>query len=211
MPDTRTKLADAIVRHERARQRVDELEAAQPRAIDNQIHARHQRDRAAEALADVQRDAPHRLVNAMVDGGTTTISADQAVEGAEQALSRAATAYEIAQRATQAVDDQLGKAQADLRNARHRLSEAIGVVIADSDAVQRLLAEHADARRHLAGIEHALELLRSKNALPAAARLWNAFVDIHDHEFDPELRAHWEDALSKLEIDAEAPLPGDDD
>jgi hypothetical protein len=68
-PDTpRAKLSLAITRFTSARQRVEQLEAAQPEAMQRRIEARKHVEELASALRRVREAEEHDLVEALVTG-----------------------------------------------------------------------------------------------------------------------------------------------
>jgi hypothetical protein len=193
----RAKLALAIERWRAARDRVAELEAAQPRALTRRIQTRRARD---EAQRRASEEEAGQLIDALVMD--TKIS----VADIEAATRKADAEYELARRASDAIDRELEEARTVLSWKTAQRDESVAMTVAQSTELAELLQQHAAARKCLYGIEAVLVLLSRRDALPATARGWSSIPDINRRDFDPELRESWQRWLAELENDAEAAL-----
>jgi hypothetical protein len=196
----RAKLALAIERWRAARDRVAELEDAQPRALKRRIHAGRARD---EAQRRASEEETRQLVDALItDRGTTETTGGDA----EGATKKAEADFELARRASDAIDRELEEARTTLSWKSPQRDQAIAMIVAQSSELTELLEQHVAARRCLYSIEAVLMLLNRKDALPPAARGWSAFPQSHQRDFDPALCEKWQRWLSDLETDAGAVL-----
>jgi hypothetical protein len=198
----RAKLALAIERWRTARDRVAELEAAQPRALKRRIQAGRARD---EAQRRTREEETRQLVDALV---TDTKTTETIVGVAEGATKKAEADFELARRASDTIDRELEEARTVLSWKTPQRDQAIAVVVAPSSELTELLEQHAAARKCLYGIEAVLMLLNRKNALPPAARGWNSIPEWHQRDFDPALCEKWQRWLSELETDAWSSFTG---
>jgi hypothetical protein len=193
----RAKLAIAIERWRAARDRVDELEAAQPRALKCRIEARRVRDEAARRARD---EESRQLIDALVTDIKITVS------DVEVATRKAEAEYELARRASDAIDRELEEARTVLSWKAPQRDQAIAMIVAQSSELTELLEQHAAARKSLYSIEAVLMLLNRKDALPPAEQGWNSIPEWHQRDFDPALCDKWQRWLSDLETDAGAVL-----
>jgi len=198
---SRAQLAVAIGRYERAKERVDELEQAVPRALDRRIEARSVRDAAAEAQHLAGETRARQLVDAMV---TERSPSQTNLTDPGGALRKAEADYELARQTSEAIDRELDAAQLSLRWTTHQRDQALGMTIAQSPEVAKLLEQHAAVRKQLYNIEAVLMLLDRRNALPPTGRGWNSIPDWHQRDFDPELCEKWQRWLAELQNDAGA-------
>lgn len=101
------------------------------------------------ARTDAPRQATARLLGEAVDGVS--------IEDAEAALTKAQRSLDGCQRDGELLRQAAVDAERDLRIVRGNLPERISAVIANSAAVNSLLAAHRAAQDHLAEIEAILE------------------------------------------------------
>jgi hypothetical protein len=196
----RAKLALAIERWRTARDRVAELEGAQPRALKRRIQAGRARD---EAQRRAREEETRRLVDALVTDSKTT---ETTVGDAEGATKKAEAAFELARQASDTIDRELEEARIILSWKTPQRDQAIAMIVAQSSELTELLEQHAAAKRGLYSIEAVLTLLNRKDALPPTARGWNSIPEWHQRDFDPALCENWQRWLSDLETDAGAVL-----
>jgi chromosome segregation ATPase len=196
----RAKLALAIERWRAARDRVAELEGAQPRALKRRIQAGRARD---EAQRRASEEEERRLVDALVADINTT---ETTVDDAEGATKKAEADFELARRSSDTIDRELEEARTALSWKTPQRDQAIAMIVAQSSELTELLEQHATARRCLYSIEAVLLLLNRKDALPPTARGWNSIPEWHQRDFDPALCEKWQRWLSELETDAGAVL-----
>jgi chromosome segregation ATPase len=203
-PDTpRAKLSLAITRFTSARQRVEQLEAAQPEAMQRRIEARKHVEELASALRRVREAEEHDLVEALVTGTAER----SAIADTTASLQSAEAAYEMARRVSDSLDRTLANDRRDLSWQRARLGEAVAAVVLDSDELTTLLDARQEALRALSTIEFCLGYLRARNCLPASQRPSLALSDDpSQRDLDPALRIRYERWLSALERDASAEL-----
>jgi chromosome segregation ATPase len=155
-PDTpRAKLSLAITRFTSARQRVEQLEAAQPEAMQRRIEARKHVEELASALRRVREAEEHDLVEALVTGTAER----SAIADTTASLQSAGAAYEMARRVSDSLDRTLANDRRDLSWQRARLGEAVAAVVLDSDELTTLLDARQEALRALSTIEFCLGYL----------------------------------------------------
>jgi chromosome segregation ATPase len=155
-PDTpRAKLSLAITRFTSARQRVEQLEAAQPEAMQRRIEARKHVEELASALRRVREAEEHDLVEALVTGTAER----SAIADTTASLQSAEAAYEMARRVSDSLDRTLANDRRDLSWQRARLGEAVAAVVLDSDELTTLLDARQEALRALSTIEFCLGYL----------------------------------------------------
>jgi len=104
----RAKLALAIERWRTARDRVGELEAAQPRALKRRIQAGRARD---EAQRRASEEETRQLVDALVTDSNTT---ETTVGDTKGATKKAEADFELARRASDTIDRELEEALINL-------------------------------------------------------------------------------------------------
>jgi len=196
----RAKLALAIERWRAARDRVAELEDAQPRALRRRIQAGRARDEAQHRASE---EETRQLVDALVTDSNTT---ETTVGDTKGATKKAEADFELARRASDTIDRELEEARTILSWKTPQRDQAIAMIVAQSSELTELLEQHAAARKCLYGIEAVLMLLTRKDALPPAARGWNSLPEWHQRDFDPALCERWQRWLSELETDAGAVL-----
>lgn len=187
----------AIERWRVARDRVAELEQAQPRALERRIQARRALDEARHRARDEEAG---RLVSSLVTDITITVA------DLEAASRKTEAEYELARRASDAIDRALEEARTHLSWKIPQRDKAIAMTIAQSRELAELLEQHAAIRKRLYGIEAVLILLSRKDAIPPTARGWSSNPNWDRRDFDPELFEKWRRWLSELENDPEATL-----
>lgn len=208
--EPRQHLAAAIERHAAAEARVGRIAAAQAKAAELS-HAKFLEIEAAEAALAEARDAePRRLVSELLgddpDPGPTQADVARELNDAKAAREALAAARETLTAERQAADFSLNLA----RLAR---DEAIAAVLQTAPGVAEMLAEFDAAGRRYATLRQALRWLSSQPR-DALTPLQRGRLDLHVDSLaaDPAaILAQWEPALASLQLDAAAPLPGDDD
>src|SRR5262249_1962855 len=150
------KLAVAIERFQQARQRVADLEQAQPKALKARIEARCALNAAAEAQQRAGEEKARQLINA---GDRSNIMAVDR----ESALRRAESDYELGRETTEAIERELEAARGSLRWKTEHRDRAIAMTIAHSPELNMLLDQHAAASKSLYAIEAVLILLSRRD------------------------------------------------
>jgi hypothetical protein len=208
-PDAaRVALADTVARHKAATERLAGLEQAQDDLLQRRLDARRRIRDAEEAVTRLDAAERARRVDAMLCGGSHAPSPELAA--AKQELTDAhAAAAEIAD-ASDILNDSVEPARREADAAGYAVKRAIGAVLADSDAVSRLLDYHSQLWREVHGITHALRYVDSRFGIPPEHRNWFATPPLEEF-FDPAPLELWRAAIARLEAgDMTVRLPGED-
>ncbi len=201
----REHLGEAITRHREAVGQVTRLEEAQRRGRAASSEAFAAIGTAEAVLAEARENAPHNYVAALLDG--TDDTADP-VTAAEQRLADARRRRETARQGDAMIEGELRSAASLAAIAASNLRTAVGAVVAASPEVTKLVADHRAAKLRVVTLTLILAELSRHNALPAAARYWDATNPV---DGDPAAAVPWSAALAALQGDAGAALPDPDD
>jgi hypothetical protein len=194
-------LRAAIQNHGDLTQRLVELTKAVPKAESAVFAARSGVEQTSAALEDAKRAASSQAVAAAVGKASGTAPS---VAKARRALEAAQDELEIAKAAAADLSKQHKEVEQSLSMARSAVDGAIGAVVRSDPAVRALFPAYERARRQLADLRQAVELVA--RYFPYAERLTLLSERIEDAA-PSGTRLEWERAIMVLKEDASAELP----
>jgi hypothetical protein len=205
----RANLAAAIERFDQLASHLADVRERSRAGIETALREAYNARAAAEtALQEAERDArAHAMARALGhEAGPTAQQARADLEAARRRFSDVHVDRELVQaeieRLTGAVD-----------NARRARDEAIGKVLQSSPGWVALMAELPAARLRVQRLENLFDTLSNLPGTRMPAHWGTPLLRDRPQSWlpDPALAAQWSDAITALQSDATAMLPGDAD
>jgi hypothetical protein len=197
----REQLAEAIARHDAARERLAAIKTAQERAFDNVLNLKDAAAEATTALEQAKADEPRQLVESFIGGTTAEVASP--VRAAAAAVEEANARLAAARQMREALSGEEKAAERELQWAEIKLGDAVREAVKADPATARLVAAFNEAERNYKELQQSLGIIGT-DRLPEAAKFWNC---VHRSEELPNAK-QWRAALEALRTDANAPLPG---
>jgi hypothetical protein len=198
--EPRVALRAAIEKHEAAARRLDQIRKAMPAADAAAMQARRAVEQAKEAVEAARANAAaYATAKALGTAG----AAPPSLKDARANLTDAEDALEVAKAAAADLGKQHDDAQRALRYRQSDIDSAVAAVVRGDARTKALIEAYERARRHLADLRGAVELIA--RVLPYGERL--ALTSERIDASPSETRAAWERAIAQLETNPEAALP----
>lgn len=191
----RDDLARAISRHQAVKDRLARVNAA---AEEHRVWpAQEAVEQAEQSLAQARKLEPTRIVGQLLGDKTAS---GPSVEECETALTQANDALVRAMRMREALDEQQRIAEASVESAQRSVRFAVSRVVQAEGGANTVLAQYLELRREAARLHEVLSFLSSRDCIPP---YWDSVRQLPPSQADQS----WREALTKLETNAEAPLP----
>ena len=160
------------------------------------------KERAERALAEAKERAPRMMVEQLL--GTATAEAELSVEAAEETLRVATQAAEAAARARALLEEEQRVAEADISEAAIRRDVALSAVVQSSAELAAVCDRFRAAQQSFWDMTWLLSAV-GVHRLPQAFRSWDGVR----HGVDRGAGKPWRAAITALEVDPDAALPGE--
>jgi hypothetical protein len=199
----RTKLAEAIEQLARARDRLARAKKAFTRlSLHGPDSVDRQKELAERALAATKERAPRMMVEQLL--GTATAEAELSVEAAEETLRVATQAAEAAARARALLEEEQRVAEVSIEEAIVRRDMALSAVVQSSAEIAAACDRFRAAQQNFWDMTWLLSSI-GVHRLPQAFRSWDGVR----HGVDRGAGKPWRAAITALEVDPDAALPGE--
>jgi hypothetical protein len=204
--EARARLAEVVADFQAAADRLERLNTAHQRAQRDSTEAFLAVEQCEALIEAARQDQPRSYVNRILNGADD--EPEDLVLAAQKRLDEATRQRDLAKQAETILAEEIEATNRRLANLRYDRQDRIRELVKASPATAKLREEWDKCLSRLAATLAAFRAIDPTGRLPG----WNGFIQ-HNGEMPVLVRQvdapEWQDALKRLETDANTVLPGE--